>query len=199
MDHGRVVELPNPGLHRPQPNHFHRPITEFGFRRHNGFGFALNSGFGFCGFFGGLGTHNVFGDDFSCLSFFFDPFFAGGVPTPSGDDSTTQGSEQDQPIAADASAEDAAQDVMVEDDPPKPVDRVPHHRRSPREPDTLLQLKDGSMYGLRDYWEEGGRLYYLTNYGGGNSVPLAQIDLPRTQQLNAERGEKFVLAPVRGD
>ena len=62
-------------------------------------------------------------------------------------------------------------------------------------PLTLLQLKDGLMYGLTDYWLEDGRLHYITSYGGENSVPIEQIDFDKTVQLNWERGVEFVLRP----
>jgi hypothetical protein len=56
---------------------------------------------------------------------------------------------------------------------------------------TLLQLKNGWMYGLTDYWVEGDNLHYVTNYGGKNSVPLDMIDLATTIRLNSERGVEF--------
>jgi hypothetical protein len=56
------------------------------------------------------------------------------------------------------------------------------------QPDTLLQLRDGSMYGLARYWVDGDRLHYVTDYGGENSVPLERIDFAKTAQLNASRG-----------
>ena len=58
---------------------------------------------------------------------------------------------------------------------------------------TLLQLKNGWMYGLTDYWVEGDSLNYVTNYGGQNSVPLDQIDLATTIPLNSERKVEFSL------
>jgi hypothetical protein len=58
---------------------------------------------------------------------------------------------------------------------------------------TLLQLKDGSMYGLTAYWVEGGELHYVTNYGGANAIPLDRIDLAKTVALNAAHGQAFVL------
>lgn len=58
---------------------------------------------------------------------------------------------------------------------------------------TLLQLKDGSMYGLTAYWVEGGELHYVTNYGGANAITLDRIDLAKTVQLNASHGQAFVL------
>lgn len=62
---------------------------------------------------------------------------------------------------------------------------------------TLLQLKNGWMYGLTDYWVEGGNLHYVTNYGGKNSIPLDQIDLATTIRLNSERGVEFALHTKR--
>ena len=62
-------------------------------------------------------------------------------------------------------------------------------------PVKLLQLVDGSMYGLTDYWVEGARLHYITNYGGENSVLLERIDFGKTLQMNADRGVKFELQP----
>jgi len=60
-------------------------------------------------------------------------------------------------------------------------------------PITLLQLKNGWMYGLTDYWVEGDNLHYVTNYGGKNYVPLDLIDLGTTIRLNSERGIEFSL------
>jgi carbohydrate-selective porin OprB len=62
----------------------------------------------------------------------------------------------------------------------------------------MLQLKDGSIYGLTAYWVEGGELHYFTNYGGANVIPLDRIDLAKTVQLNAAHGQAFVLAAKRG-
>jgi hypothetical protein len=61
------------------------------------------------------------------------------------------------------------------------------------QPVALLQLLDGSMYGLTRYWLEGLDLHYVTTYGGENSVPLVRIDFAKTIQLNAERGTRFDL------
>ncbi len=60
---------------------------------------------------------------------------------------------------------------------------------------TLLQLRDGSMYGLTDYWFEDGELHYTTTYGGQNCVPFEHIDFEKTLQLNADRGVPFALPP----
>lgn len=49
------------------------------------------------------------------------------------------------------------------------------------------------MYGLTRYWVEDSRLYYVTTYGGENSVPLDRVDFPMTMQLNSDRNVSFVL------
>jgi hypothetical protein len=64
-------------------------------------------------------------------------------------------------------------------------------------PITLLQLKNGWMYRLTDYWVEGDNLHYVTNYGGKNSVPLDLIDFGATIRLNSERGVEFSLHTKR--
>ena len=58
---------------------------------------------------------------------------------------------------------------------------------------TLLQLRDGSMYGLTDYWVKDGELHYTTTYGAQNTLPFERIDFEKTVQLNADRGVPFVL------
>lgn len=55
------------------------------------------------------------------------------------------------------------------------------------EPLVLLQLLDGSMYGLTRYCLQGATLHYATSYGGENSVPLERIDFAKTIELNAAR------------
>ena len=60
-------------------------------------------------------------------------------------------------------------------------------------PVTLLQLRDGSIYGLTEYWVEGDQLHYFTTYGTKGSVPIQRIDFGETAKLNAGRGVKFVL------
>jgi hypothetical protein len=60
----------------------------------------------------------------------------------------------------------------------------------------LLVLKDGSVYGVTDYWLEEGRLHYLTSYGGENDISIDQLDLQKTVDQNWERGVEFVLRPA---
>jgi len=191
---GRLVQLSGPGGRDVRPLTPRRPLRVFGFRPQNGFLFGFG-GLGFCspfeGFFAGYGLQ-----DWGCTpgDYLFDPYFGGGYSpdfTGTPPDEDAQAADLD----SDAAESDEFQpDVIVEEEPAAPVDRVPHHRRSPHEPDAILQLTDGTMYGLRDYWAAHNRLYYVTNYGGQNSVPLSQIDFEKTRQLNAERGEQFAIS-----
>jgi hypothetical protein len=56
-------------------------------------------------------------------------------------------------------------------------------------------LKDGSSFAVSNYWLAGGKLHYVTSYGGDNSVDEAQVDLQRTVNENAARGVDFSLRP----
>jgi len=60
---------------------------------------------------------------------------------------------------------------------------------------TVLYLKDGSSYGVTDYWLENNRLHYVTTYGGANAIDLDELDLQRTVDENAIQGVKFTLRP----
>ncbi len=58
---------------------------------------------------------------------------------------------------------------------------------------TLLVFKDNSISAVTDYWVEDGVLYYPSASGSEIAVPLEQVDLGLTVQLNRERGVKFAL------
>jgi hypothetical protein len=213
--HGKTVQLPGPKIDpSPAERRFaHRPIDDFPFgerfllmRPRAGFGFHGCAGFGF--------PHRsfFFDNNFDCFGggFFFNPFLMAGLsgefiggqaflpfndqdlenspddstawpPTEAGamqlsgaaDSPTSGGSSQDPATQNGASAK------MTDSEPPL----------------TLLQLRDGSMYGLVDYWVEDGQLHYKTSYGAQNSTELDRIDLEQTVRLNADRGVQFVLRP----
>lgn len=98
---------------------------------------------------------------------------------------------QSDPFSVGAETQDVASNSSdLGSTPVSSTDRADH-------PITLLQLKNGWMYGLTDYWVEGDNLHYVTNYGGKNSVPLDLIDLPTTIRLNSERGGEFSLHTKR--
>lgn len=213
--HGKVVQLPGPQIdHSPVGRRFHhRPFNDFPFgdrflllRARPGFGFGGCAGFGFVsrGFF--------FGDDFDCFGggFFFEPFLMAGLSGEfiSGqaflpfndqelengpDDSTEWPSTDEGPIQGSSDADfrtsgGNSQDATTNNgESAKTADSEP--------PLILLQLRDGSMYGLVDYWVEDGQLHYKTSYGAQSSIGLDRIDLEETVHLNAERGVQFALRP----
>ena len=60
----------------------------------------------------------------------------------------------------------------------------------------VLVLKDGTTYAVTDYWLMGGRLHYITSYGGENDIDINQLDLQETVDENAQRGINFTLRPT---
>ena len=64
-------------------------------------------------------------------------------------------------------------------------------------PNSVLYLRDGSNFEVRDYWVAEGKLHYVTSYGGENSVDLGQVDIQRSVDANAARGLTFSLHPAQ--
>jgi len=175
-----------------------RPFVHFGFHHfHSGFGFP------FCSPVFGIGFStrhfSFFHRELACFPRpFFSPFFfpfapvAGStvllLPPPVTYVQAPLVEEQMVEEAPVGEAYQGAEESQPADEPAAPQPKAAR-------PLTLLQLKDGSMYGLTDYWLEDGRLRYRTSYGGENSVPLEQIDFDQTVKLNAERGVELVLRP----
>jgi hypothetical protein len=62
--------------------------------------------------------------------------------------------------------------------------------------EVVLFLKDGTVYAITDYWIADNKLHYVTNYGGENSIPLDQLDIQRTVDVNAKRGINITLRPT---
>ena len=63
--------------------------------------------------------------------------------------------------------------------------------RAPRP--TFLILKDGQGYVATNYWIDASRLVYVGSDGSRRTLPLNDLDLQLTVQLNRERGVPFVL------
>jgi hypothetical protein len=161
----------------------HAPFNreEFGFRRfpHSGYLFFGAFGTPFCDPFGweaydqsfvADNAIGCFGDEYAGLTYGADDDQVADQEYPAGDE--VEADSPNDPPATDATA-DASTDAKPQV--------------------TLLQLKDGSMYGLTSYWVEGGELHYVTNYGGANAISLDRIDLAKTVQLNASSGQAFIL------
>ena len=95
------------------------------------------------------------------------------------------------PAYADLSPGYGAQSEMSDSVEAEPPDASPQSEQ----PVTLLQLLDGSMYGLTSYHVIGHNLHYTTTYGARSSVPLDHIDFTETLKLNADRQVPFLLEP----
>jgi hypothetical protein len=154
-------------------------------------------GFGGCAAYGSPANSFFFGNGFNCFNggiFFFDPFLFGfessswyGSPGWSGDASIVP-TEAPLPVSA-------AESDSVDRNSSNAEGNEGKDYAKDKSPVTLLQLRDGSMYGLTEYWVEGDELHYFTTYGGEDSVPLGHIDFEKTIKLNADRGVEFVLRP----
>jgi len=64
-------------------------------------------------------------------------------------------------------------------------------------PVLVLYLRDGSGYGVTDYWLAEGMLHFVTTYGAEKLSPLDQLDVQRTVDENAANGLYFTLSPSR--
>jgi hypothetical protein len=66
----------------------------------------------------------------------------------------------------------------------------------PNSAEAVLWLKDGTVYGLRNYWFVAGKLYYVTNYGGENSIDMDRVDLQKTADEDELHGVDFTLPGI---
>jgi hypothetical protein len=58
----------------------------------------------------------------------------------------------------------------------------------------VVYLRDGSGYGVNDYWVADGALHFVTTYDSEKSVAFEDIDWQRTVDENATRGVYFKLS-----
>ncbi|MGH9828285.1 MAG: hypothetical protein ACREDR_34100, partial [Blastocatellia bacterium] len=58
-----------------------------------------------------------------------------------------------------------------------------------------LVLKDGTVFGVTSYWLLNDRLYYITTYQIQSSIPIDQLDLQKTVDMNWKRGVAFTITP----
>jgi len=169
----------------------------FGFGRRGGFNFFLSSGSPFAPpfcFFNGFTTvctsQSAFFSPFGFSPFSFGSPFWGWTGMSTGYDNgpanAAQPAEQ-QPENLDANENSTWQPGVV----PEPLPS----EQANASPLILLVLKDGTIYGVTDYWLEGGQLHYLASYGGANTLSLDHLDLQKTVDENWKRGVSFVLRP----
>ena len=176
----------------------HRPGEGFIFGQPFIFAHRRRFGFGGCPDFGYSPNSLFFGNGFNCFNSeysFFDPYFFGlpssswyGSPAWSGNGPTGSSTV---PLPG---SPDPSESVDI-NSPNTSTGNETENNTKREPPMTLLQLRDGSMYGLTEYWVEGDKLHYFTTYGGENSVPIQRIDFEETIRLNADRGVDFVLRP----
>lgn len=77
---------------------------------------------------------------------------------------------------------DLTQSVSVQAAEPEPEQEL-----------TIVMVKGGRGYAVTEYWIEDSQLRYVATDGARGLLPLEEIDLPMTVQLNQERGVAFVL------
>ena len=204
---GKVVQLSAPQtVHVPAPRRMHHhPRNNFPF----GDRFLLfprGRNFGGCQPLGFQRDLFFFDNGFDCFDggFFFDPFFISGFSGLfTGAEFEEQGwndslEDSANNVEANLEAEGRnAESAGSENSAPVGATREAAPGEKPKSADevTLLLLRDGSMYGLTEYWVEDGTLYYTTTYGGRGAVTLDRIDFDKTTHLNADRGVAFVLKP----
>jgi len=78
----------------------------------------------------------------------------------------------------------------------EPESAGPPPAAAPDTPLVMLYLRDGTVYALTNYWVAGGRLHYVTQYGGENSVGMDQVDIQRSVDVNGHRGVNITLRPA---
>jgi hypothetical protein len=200
-EHGKVTPSPEsvPRVLDRQPRNRFLSRPPIGF-------FPRRRGFGFGGCPYGRFDYNFrFGDNWNCFDdgLFFDQFFPDWFSRPlfystafggttwfeggTAHDSTVNSPAEPRPTYPPANS-DATNETPNSSGRATPS---PNGMKAER-PATLLQLRDGTMYGLTDYWIKGGELHYTTRYGGQNSLSFERIDFEKTLQLNAGRGVPFV-------
>lgn len=199
VSHGKVVRLPGPGSSTAldgQPQHTVRGQFTAAFAPPLPFR-ANQFDVGFCDSFRFIWRSFLFPDGFECEAFRFPLAVLPHVPRHFWSDSLFAG------VALGATSESVESQIASDPSPlaPRNAPSAPSQGADSstpsvvkaEQPDTLLQLRDGSMYGLTRYWLDGGRLHYGTDYGGEDNVPIERIDFANTTQLNASRATPFNL------
>jgi hypothetical protein len=74
--------------------------------------------------------------------------------------------------------------------PPGEVEAAPAETK----PVVKLELTDGTIFDVYSYWAQDGRLFYVTTYNIKTSIPLSDLDLQKTVDLNAKLGVTFSLS-----
>jgi hypothetical protein len=62
------------------------------------------------------------------------------------------------------------------------------------QPLVKLELKDGTIFDVYSYWLQDDRLNYITTYNIQTSIPVEDLDLQKTVDLNEKLGVTFTLS-----
>lgn len=156
-----------------------------------GSGFGFGAGFGY-GYGGGFGLFGGGGGDMSGWTYSSQGNAVGsGAATTGGDYTLDAGGEN----GTDATVSANPADANGTADASGPTVTLNAAAGAPAAPTvtTVLYMRDGSSFAVSDYWLAGGKLHYVTSYGGENSTDLGRLDIQRTVDENAKQGEKFAL------
>ena len=82
---------------------------------------------------------------------------------------------------------------------PVPEEPPPSSNASETQPVVNLVLKDGTVFGVTSYWLVNDRLFYITTYKIQSSIPIDDLDLQKTVDMNWKRGVAFRLTPQAPD
>jgi hypothetical protein len=147
-----------------------------------GFGPGFGFGFGFgSGFFGPWGWDNDGFNDFQSYGYPYEPSMSADI----------EARVDNQPTYEEAAPYGYRNEFV----PYEPNTEPSGPAAAPNAPFVMLYLNDGTVYALTNYWVAGGRLHYITQYGGENSVAMDQVDMQRTVDVNAHRGVTITLRP----
>lgn len=71
---------------------------------------------------------------------------------------------------------------------------VPAETENVQKPTVKLVLKDGTIFDVYSYWLENNQLFYITTYNIKTSIPIDDLDLQKTVDLNQKLGVTFTLS-----
>jgi hypothetical protein len=204
---------------RPLPPHIVRPLPPNGFQGQTPFYYPY--GYGFSPFFGlGLGFGCDPFDSWGCFGFgygygFGPGYYGFGYPGFGYDNGYDSGygyydnsnsypppldnSEPPSTNGLGLQSPDDSADINARgtwQNPPA-SDAGSQSNAVAAAPNSVLYLRDGTNFDVRDYWLAEGKLHYVTSYGGENSVDLGQVDIQRSVDANAARGLSFSLHPAQ--
>ena len=195
----RVTEARTPVRVFPNPTHVPRrpPISSGPFLIGSPSFVFISSPFGFFGPGFGFGCDPFFVTSFGCNS--FSPFGFGSFGFLGFGGGYGYGGGYYPPPSYDVTSPNYDQGTSQE---PAPSEwQNPPNENSAGEntltaPDTIIYLKDGTSFAVRNYWVADGKLHYVTSYGGENAVDLGNLDLQRTTDENAKQGIAITLRPA---